>query len=83
MKQPLRETHNTLPENLHARFRIWVISRLKTQLGHAWKQEMELKMSNFFHYDGASKIKILSLVFNSPYQIQAVTMVYITKSPSF
>lgn len=48
MKQPLRETHNTLPENLHARFRIWVISRLKTQLGHAWKQEMELKMSNFF-----------------------------------
>jgi hypothetical protein len=46
MKQPLIETHNTLPENLHARFSIRVISRLKTQLGHAWKQ-MEFKMSKF------------------------------------
>ena len=83
MKRPFRETHNMLPENLHARFSIWVISRLKLQLGHAWNQGMEFKMSNF-HYSSTSMIKkkIPSLAFNSPCQIQAAAMVYITKPPS-
>ena len=56
MKQPFRETHNMFTQNLHARFSIWVISRPKSQLGHAWNQGMEFKMSNF-HYSCASMIK--------------------------
>ena len=56
MKQPFRETHNMFTQNLHARFSIWVIRRPKSQLGHAWNQGMEFKMSNF-HYSCASMIK--------------------------
>ena len=55
MKKPSRETHNMLPENLHARV-YGVISRLKSQLGHAWNQGKEFKMSNF-HYSSTSMIK--------------------------